>query len=385
MLRFFLILPLCLLFSIGAGAQIPVPQTLPGLKLQKISVSDLPTLSIDSDTAGSDSKVAFQSALQKQLDQCFIGSPLEKWNFDGKVVFRKRWCEETVQWFLERLSHAATLEQVYQEAKTELIWYRSVGDPALGEKNAVLFTGYYQPELKVKLEKDSTYHYPIYRKPIDSHYSRAEIVAGALNGKKLEIAFASNPVDAYLLEVQGSGELLVQNADGTESRELIGYHGSNGFPYTSLGKLMKAAGISGDYISLQGIRKYFIEEHPELWEKFSNQNQSYVFFTESKDGPYGSEGVILTPGHSIAVDHQYFPLGAIALVKSERPSYPIEQQGAWKPFTQFMISQDIGGAIRGAGHVDIFWGSGSYAEMVAGRSQQIGNLFFCMVPEKTGP
>jgi len=349
--------------------------------LEKVTSSDLPTLPIDSVTAGADAKIAFQSALQKQLDRCLVESQDEQWSFAGTMVSRKQWCVKTVQWFLAKIAVSPTLEDVYQSAKKELQWYRSVGDPSAPSPNEVLFTGYYHPLLKAKLIKDAVYHYPLYRKPKNVNYTRAQIVAGALNGQGLEIAYASNPVDPYLMEVQGSGVVMLQNADGTETRVLVNYGGENSYPYTSLGKLMRAAGIPDEYISLQGIRKYFIDEHPELWEKFSNQNESYVFFTEAADGPYGSAGVILTPGHSIAVDLKQFPLGAIALVQSEKPTNTTgEDVDAWQPFAQFMISQDTGGAIKGPGHIDIYWGSGPYAEMVAGHSQQIGRLYFCLVP-----
>jgi membrane-bound lytic murein transglycosylase A len=351
------------------------------LVLEKVLTSDLPTLAIDTNTAGSESKTAFQSALQKQLDKCLVQPKNDSWSFGGKIITRKQWCVQTVRWFLDKLATKATLEEVYQSAKMDLQWYRSKGNPDSPKPNEVLFTGYYHPSVKVKRVQDSVYRFPIYKLPTNVNYTRAEIVAGGLKGKGLEMAYASNPVDPYMLEIQGSGALMVQNADGTETRVLANYAGENNFPYTSLGKLMREAGIGEEYISLQGIRKYFIDEHPELWEKFSNQNQSFVFFREASDGPYGSAGVILTPGHSIAVDTKLFPLGAIALVQSERPT---NQTGniveAWQPFVQFMISQDTGGAIKGAGHVDIYWGSGEYAELVAGHSKQIGQLFFCLVP-----
>lgn len=349
------------------------------LDLESVQIQDLPALSIDTNTAGSDSKTAFQSALQKQLDQCVLQSQNTTWNFAGKKITRSQWCTRTVKWFLDKLAVSATLEEVYLAAKNELQWYRSKGEQSA--PNEVLFTGYYHPSLKAKRIADSIYRYPIYRTPTNTHFTRAQIVAGALKGKGLEIAYASNPVDPYLLEVQGSGAVMLQNADGTETRILVNYQTVNNYPYTSLGKLMREAGISEDYISLQGIRKYFIDEHPELWEQFSNQNQSYVFFSEAKIGPYGSAGVILTPGHSIAVDTDIFPLGAIALVQSEKPTNVTGQLvDAWQPFVQFMISQDTGGAIKGAAHVDIYWGSGDYAEMVAGHSKQMGRLFFCLVP-----
>ncbi len=354
------------------------------LTLERVTISDLPTIPIDTNTAGTESKEAFRTALQKQLDQCLLQPKNETWNFAGKKISRLQWCVKTTTWFLNKLAESNTMEDLYQSAKNDLQWYRSRGNQknsSTPNPNDVLFTGYYQPSLKVKRMKDTIYRFPIYRMPKNPNFTRAQIVAGALKNKGLEIAYASNPVDPYMLEIQGSGVLMFQNTDSTETRVLVNFTGKNGFAYTSLGKLMREAGISEDYISLQGIRKYFIDEHPELWLKFSNQNQSYVFFREEKNGPYGAAGIILTPGHSIAVDTKVFPMGAIALVQAEKPTNETGSEvDAWKPFTQFMISQDTGGAIKGAGHVDIFWGSGSYAEMVAGHSKQIGQLFFCLVP-----
>lgn len=354
------------------------------LNLVKVNASDLPAIAIDTTTAGSESKAALKSALEKQLAQCLKQPQGTSWNFADKWVTRKTWCVKTAQWFLKKLETAATLEEVYQAAKSELEWYQSTGEPTTPEANDVLYTGYYRPTMKAKLKKDKVYRYPFYKLPKDGvapKFTRAQIVAGALEGKGLEFAYASNPVDPYLLEVQGSGIVLMQNDDGTETSVMANYGASNGFAYASLGKLMRAAGIPESYISLQGIRKYFIDEHPELWEKFSNQNASYVFLKIAVSGPYGSAGVILTPGHSIAVDTSIFPLGAIALVQSEKPTNVTgESVDAWQTFTQFMVSQDTGGAIKGAGHVDIYWGSGDYAQLVAGHSRQIGKLFFCLVP-----
>ena len=365
-----------LLFFMGG---VSFAQGVPG-SMSKVLPAELPPLSIDEATMGTDSKTAFQSALQKQLDRCLIQDSSVVYDFSGKKVTRKKWCTDTVKWFLNKLSVTSTLAEVFTAAKSELEWYRSNGKDVPGNPNGILYTGYYHPLIKAKRTPDAYYRFPIYKAP-KGKFSREQIVAGALKAKGLEIAYASNPVDPFLMEVQGSGALMIQNEDGPETRVLVNFGGTNGFPYTSLGKVMRQAGISEDYISLQGIRKYFIDEHPDQWEKFSNQNQSYVFFVEASTGPFGSAGVILTPAHSIAVDTRFFPLGAIALVQSERP---VNQTGsfvdAWKPFMQFMIAQDTGGAIKGQAHVDIYWGSGEYAELVAGHSKQIGQLFFCLVP-----
>jgi membrane-bound lytic murein transglycosylase A len=190
-----------------------------------------------------------------------------------------------------------------------------------------------------------------------------------------------NPVDPYLLQVQGSGTLLIQNELGVEERVIVNFSGENGWPYTSLGKLMRAAGVPDEYISLQGIKRYFIDVHPELWSKFSNQNQSYVFFKIANAGPFGAAATLLTPKHSIAVDPKVFPLGAIGLIQAERPFQVVGDQAQdWRPFSQFVVAQDTGGAIQSAGRVDVFWGEGHYAEVVAGQSDRMGELYFVLVP-----
>jgi membrane-bound lytic murein transglycosylase A len=247
------------------------------------------------------------------------------------------------------------------------------------------FTGYYNPVYHAKLHRDAVYRYPLYRlpqNPMLQTLSREEITRGGLSGKGLELAWLSNPVDPFMLQVQGSGAILLDSGEGVEIRQIINYAGQNGKPYVSLGKLMRAAGISEEYISLQGIKKYFLEVHPEDWEKFSNQNPSFVFFKKDENGPYGYSGAVLTPKHSIAVDKTVFPMGAIGLLETERPSRLTGQEPQeWKKFTQFVVAQDTGGAIRSPGRVDTFWGEGNYAEATAGHLDRGGSLYFVLVPE----
>ncbi|HEX7928324.1 MAG TPA: 3D domain-containing protein, partial [bacterium] len=47
---------------------------------------------------------------------------------------------------------------------------------------------------------------------------------------------------------------------------------------------------------------------------------------------------------------------------------------ATEPLRRFMAVQDIGGAIKGHGRGDIFWGTGALAEWRAGHSKQTGRL-----------
>ena len=51
----------------------------------------------------------------------------------------------------------------------------------------------------------------------------------------------------------------------------------------------------------------------------------------------------------------------------------------WITFSRFVLHQDTGGAIRGPGRADLFWGNGPYAEIAAGHMQELGNLYFLIL------
>jgi membrane-bound lytic murein transglycosylase A len=244
----------------------------------------------------------------------------------------------------------------------------------------VHFTVYYYPVHFAKKRPDAVYRYPIYRMPKNSHFTRAEISSGILRGKGLELGYFDNPVDPYILEVQGSGALIFVDEPTSRVRQVVNYAGGNGYSYTSLGRLMREAGVPEEYINLQGIRKYFLEVRPDLWDQFSNKNQSYVYFQYADVGPYGSNGGVLTPYHSVAIDRSYFPMGALGLIQTERPDQIAAGQAlSWKPFSQLIIAQDTGGAIKSPGRVDLYYGEGEYAEVAAGRTDRTGKLYFMMV------
>jgi membrane-bound lytic murein transglycosylase A len=111
-----------------------------------------------------------------------------------------------------------------------------------------------------------------------------------------------------------------------------------------------------------------------------NYNPSYVFFKLEQEGPLGSIGVPLTPGRSIATDRRCFPPGALAYVETRKPL--IDGDGrirAWTDCSRFVLNQDTGGAIRGAGRADLFWGNGPYAEIAAGHLRHPGRLYFLVL------
>jgi membrane-bound lytic murein transglycosylase A len=132
-------------------------------------------------------------------------------------------------------------------------------------------------------------------------------------------------------------------------------------------------------MSMQKIREY-LHQHPDEIEAVFNFNPSYVFFKIEPDGPLGSINVKLTPGRSIALDRDLFPKAALCFIEAEKPI--VDSTGeinSWQRFTRFALNQDTGGAIRGAGRADLFWGNGPYAEIAAGHLKHPGKLYFLVL------
>ena len=120
-------------------------------------------------------------------------------------------------------------------------------------------------------------------------------------------------------------------------------------------------------VSMQTIREW-LTNNPDVMNEVFEQNPSYVFFTIKPDGPYGSQGVILTPERSLAVDRSKLPLGVPAFVNTTRTSNEV-------PFQKLMVAQDTGGAIKGTIRGDIFYGHTEEAAHDAGLQNSLGTLF----------
>ncbi|HUL31386.1 MAG TPA: MltA domain-containing protein [Thermodesulfobacteriota bacterium] len=316
----------------------------------------------------------------------------------GPDDFTCQQVRESQEAFLDLLIRGLDEDQLNKEVKKRFRVYRAAGRK---ENGRVLFTGYYEPIYEGRLARDEVFRYPLYRLPNDliridlspfgerfkgeaivariegkkvqPYFSRSQIEGErVLEGKGLEIAWLKDPLDVAFLHIQGSGR--VRLSDGNDF--LVHYQASNGRPFQSIGRYMIEKGLlPRDGMSMQAIRKY-LTEHPEVQDEVLNQNPSYVFFRHVEDGPWGSLGVLLTPGRSIALDPKFFPKGALGFISSEKPL--VNDQGemaGWVKFSRFAIHQDSGGAIKGAGRADIFWGSGPYAELAAGHLQQEGDLY----------
>jgi membrane-bound lytic murein transglycosylase A len=259
-----------------------------------------------------------------------------------------------------------------------------------------LITGYYEPMLHGARQRGGAYQTPIYRVPDDlitvdlasvypnlkgmrlrgrlvgktvvPYGTRADIERARLPGK--ELVWVDDPVEAFFLEVQGSGRVQLDD-DGSVVR--IAYADQNGHPYKAIGRwLVEQGEMTAAEASAQGIKAWIVA-HPERRQELFNVNPSYIFFREERlpdpgVGPKGALGVPLTPSRSVAIDPSFLPLGAPIFLSTSEPASEV-------PVQRLMMGQDTGGAIRGAVRADFFFGFGGQAAENAGRMKQRGQLW----------
>jgi membrane-bound lytic murein transglycosylase A len=305
------------------------------------------------------------------------------------------WLTQSLRLFLDIIKRSppeAELDRILHE---KFMIYQA-GGRANSPAGDMLITGYYLPLCAGSLIKSPPFLYPLYAKPsslqvrndpqsgkstvgrLDSKgnlvpfWTRAEIEERNLLAGN-ELVYLQDPVEVFFLQIQGSG--LVQLSDGS----IRGVHisGSNGREYKSIGKLLvDEHKIGKEGASMQTIKRY-LRDHPLEQKRILHHNSKFVFFKWDKKEAEGSIGEILTPGRSIAVDREVLPVTAVGYLVTRRPV--VNQTGnvtGWEPLQRFVLPQDTGAAIKGAGRADFFWGSGQYAEAVAGQMKDKGQLYF---------
>lgn len=237
--------------------------------------------------------------------------------------------------------------------------------------NTPLFTAYFEPELKGSRVQTSVYRYPVYAKPREVigqvWLPRRDIEDGdVMKGRGLEIAWVADPVDLQFLQIQGSGRIRLP--DGSSIR--LGYGGSNGHSFMSLGKELVRRGVYNEHQVSQAVIKNWVRRNPEAGHDLLMSNPSYVFFRKIGDvsaskGPLGAMNRSITAHRSLAVDPKYTPLGA--------PIW-LEKDGT-EPFRRLMVAQDTGSRVKGAQRADIFWGTGDQAGKLAGKIKDDGRMY----------
>jgi membrane-bound lytic murein transglycosylase A len=269
-----------------------------------------------------------------------------------------------------------------------------------------LFTGYYEATARGSRRRHGPYQMPIYRKPDDlvaldavaesrlgmrygryvagralPYFSRAEIEAGALAGRGLELLWVDSPIDAFFIHIQGSGRVSMD--DGSTVR--LAFAAKSGRPYTAIGAVLYRRGaLARDNLSMQSLRDW-LARHPAAAAEVMRENQSFIFFREVDLadpvlGPPGAQQVQLTPNRSLAVDRAYWALGTpvwldSAVIMPGRPD---------RPFRMLMVAQDTGSAIVGAARGDVFFGAGDEAAILAGHMTSPGRMIV-LLPKQFAP
>lgn len=313
----------------------------------------------------------------------------------GADRYDNRWLLLSVQEFLAKLQLYPDNSELNRFFKDKYLVYQA-GGRTKSQDRRMLVTGYYEPRFAGSLSKKPPFLTPIHALPKSlviqstadgrkiigrynqdhtfvNFWSRAEIENRNLLHED-ELAFLQDPFDAFLLHVQGSGQIQLPD----KSIRSVRFSGSNGLAYKSIGKLLVDEKIlTLEEANIPAIRAY-LHDHPEQQQRILQQNPRFIFFSWGDTlPPKGSSGEPLTPGRSIAIDPSALPGGTIGYLASRRPV--MAGNGTitgWTPLNRFVFPQDSGAAIKGTGRVDIFWGAGNYAEVAASHMKEEGTLFF---------
>lgn len=233
-----------------------------------------------------------------------------------------------------------------------------------------LLTGYYEPELEGALAPSPDYPTPLLAMPdpVPADWpDRAAIEEGALGATARPVAYLHDPVDAFVVHVQGSARLRL--ADGQVVR--VAYAGRNRYPYTGIARLLAdrlgvaPSGMDADRLSA------WLRRNPDEGRALMRRNRSYIFVRRADEldpaaGPLGAAGVQLEPGRSLAVDARIWPYGLPVRLTGTLP----RPEGGEEPLDRLVVAQDTGSAITGPGRGDLFVGSGPEAGRLAGPMRQ---------------
>ncbi len=365
----------------------PPARPIDGPALVELPPSEFPSFEDDFDEA----------SLLRAIDQSLAhfariarAEPAKRLTFGTEKVPATR-VADTLRSFRELVASHPTPAALNEAVRCGYRVFQSRGED---EVRTVTFTGYYLPELAASAERTERFAWPLHAVPRDlvvvrgrrfpgladdlvgrvvdgelvPYATRAEVREAGLASADV-VAWVESAVDAFFLEIQGSGVLRYE--DGT--RRVATFAGRNGHPYVAVGnELLRRGEPRQTALSMQGIRRW-LEEHPDARHAVMDANPSYVFFRLADDA-IGSLGVPVTGGRTLATDYRVFPKGALCFAATTHPT----AGGGTRPVRRFMLDQDTGGAIRTAGHVDFFFGAGREAGETAGRMKQDGALYYLL-------
>ncbi|HEX6705141.1 MAG TPA: MltA domain-containing protein [Albitalea sp.] len=239
-----------------------------------------------------------------------------------------------------------------------------------------LVTGYFEPLVDASRTPRAGFRVPLHLPPADlasrkPYWTRQQLdtqpaAQRALRGR--ELAYVADPMDALILQIQGSGRLQLTEPDGSRKLVRMAFAAHNEQPYKSVGRwLIEQGELKSDQASWPAIKSW-AQKNPRRVNELLWSNPRVVFFREEPIGdpgvgPRGAQGAPLTPGRSIAVDPLSIPFGTPVWLDTTEPL-------GSAPLRRVVMAQDTGGAITGGVRADFFWGWGEQAEQQAGRMKQ---------------
>lgn len=295
----------------------------------------------------------------------------------------------SLQRFRQLVQRSKSAKELNAAVAREFVLYQSIGHD---KKGGVLFTSYYEPIYEASRTRTAEFRYPIYREPPDldswprPHPKRVDLEGAdglqAFKGKLqgLEIFWFRERLEPYMMQIQGSARL--QLTDGTEAT--VGYAASIAQNYKSIGKALADDGkLPLEGMTMPKILDYFYK-YPQELNVYIPRDPSFVFFKENYGvTATGSTQATLTTDRSIATDKSLMPPGALALIRAHLPFPNTQGQMEHRVVSRYVLDQDAGGAIKGAGRVDYFVGAGKIAGERAGVTVGRGQLFYLMLKPKS--
>lgn len=373
-----------------------IPVSLTGENQKSPLIQRLQVTCCESDTSCLDEllygkipdKKALVSAIARSLQYLQTANAATAYqNYQVAGITRDR-VFKSLKRFRELLLTTNSATELHQAIEREFVLYQSIGKDT---KGSVLFTAYYEPLYAASRVPTPEYRYPVYRLPPDlnswpkPHPTRLELegadglqaVKGKLRG--LELFWFRDRLEPYLAQIEGSARL--QLPDGTQTA--IGYAGNNAYNYKSLGRELANDGkLPLEGMTMPIILDYF-QKHPQELNIYIPRDRSFVFFQENHGEPaQGSINVPLTAERSIATDKSLMPPGALALIRASIPFPNPTGKMEERIVSRYVLDQDTGGAIKGAGRVDYFLGTGKLAGDRAGVTVSNGQLFYLLLKSK---
>jgi membrane-bound lytic murein transglycosylase A len=372
------------LLTAGSGAIADVPVPLQPVNPQTGQVT-LDSLGFDEQLWGRPGQPGDRQALLKSIDYSLrylqtSSAQRAYQQYPVPGITRDRVRRSLVR-FRQLVVSSRSPAELQAAVNREFVFYKSVGKDNNG---TVFFTGYFEPIYAASRTPSAEYRYPLYRVPTDFNRwtmpqpTRAELEGEDGLGKNSplrgrELVWLRDRLEAFLVQVQGSARL--QMPDG--KLMTVGFAGKTNYPYTSVGReLVKDGKLPLEGLTLPVLINYFRSSPGEL-DQYLPRNQSFVFFKETHGAPAtGSIGVPVTAERSIATDKSLMPPGALALIKARIPYPNANKQLESRMVNRYVLDQDTGSAIQGAGRVDIFMGTGPLAGDRAGIIGGTGELYY---------